>query len=796
MAKTKSKVDYKQLLLNKGEYIVLGIAGFFLVLLLISGVSKWMSAQDPTKIATNLKSSAQGVYTKIQGTQINPEDEKGTLIPEWLKNPNAFPPVPVREFAITGPQFDPIAKPDTKKENPIVFPLGEYQANLVRLPMKAFDIINDNEGNSFIGVIVDKTIEKMDEQARNNLAKNMKKAAAKGAEAQNRLNSGPSRGPGPGGFGPGPGGPGGPGGGPGGPGGFGPGPGGPGGFGPGPGGQGGFGPGMGGSGGRMGGPGGLMGGAGGRMGFDANGKRPPEKTLEYIPIEDLDKAMASGKSPALTVLPLRGVIIHMEVPYKLQIEEIKRALRLATDAEAMQWGPIYDGYEVQRKVTELNADGQPETSDWADYKFEDVYQQRINSKKFADALEEGYSSYFMRYEMALALPLPQLVSELGNYPPIILPNINATIKKLQESGLKKVTPSETVERLQGKTLRNDLYQVRSGNEMGLSSLYGQNNAPGMGGDQPKRPNLPGGALPSSPTGPFRSGMIDSSNTNSATPVQVEQLLLRFVDVDVQPGKGYEYRIRLRMLNPNYQRTAEVANPAYAREEVLRSKWTEIPRRITIPSERELFAGDVAAYRKTVEETYTTTREKELRDRLQVKDNQAVVEICEWMEQVRTTSGKREPVGAWVVADIPVSRGEFIGRRHYVKLPIWSSENKSYVLREITTSAGKTGPKELNQPKGWVVDFAPGTPEILVDFDGGRVVTRQGVKSITEDVATELLILAPNGKLTVKKSLVDENNPDRKHITSVWNKWIADAERRKAAGTTAEDGFAPKPGGGM
>lgn len=536
------------------------------------------------------------------------------------------------------------------------------------------------------------------------------------------------------------------------------------------------------------------GGMGGR-GFDSNAKRV-EKNLEYIPIEDLDKAMEKGKVPAMTVIPLRGVILHAEIPYKKQIEEIKRALRLSSDAEAKMWGPLYDGYEVQRRVTRT-IDGQLEDSGWNNYNFEDVYQEKINSKKLGDAIEEGYLSYFLRYEMLLALPLPQLVSELGDYPDIRLKNIVSTISKLKDAGAKKVQPSDTLERLRSHKTRNELYQLQSANDTGAAGLYGP-AAGGLMGEGPKMPKPPGPSAPSGPTG-YRPGMTDPTNTNASTPVEIDQLLLRFVDVDVEPGKTYQYRIRLRMLNPNYKRTSEVANPVYANKEVLESPWTEFPDMITIPPERYLYAADVATYRKAIEDSYSNKNkaEQEIRERLQVKDNQAVVEICEWMMEVRTDSGKREPVGAWVVADIPVGRGEFIGRKQYVKLPLWSSETKSYVLREITTTAGKTsGHKELNQPRGWMVDFTASTQDILVDFEGGKVQTRRDNRPVmTEDVATELLVLSPNGKLTVKKSIVDDNDAFRKKITGMWTKWIAEVEKRiKSGGAEENNGLAPKPGG--
>src|SRR5262245_18994345 len=83
-----------------------------------------------------------------------------------------------------------------------------------------------------------------------------------------------------------------------------------------------------------GGPGGPRGGFGsmnpyGAMGggYDQGSQRI-EKAIEYIPLEELDKAIEKGKVPATTVIPLRMVLINAEVPYKRQLEEIKRALRI------------------------------------------------------------------------------------------------------------------------------------------------------------------------------------------------------------------------------------------------------------------------------------------------------------------------------------------------------------------------------------------------------------------------------------------------------------------------------------
>jgi hypothetical protein len=763
--KTKSKIDFKQILLAKGEYIALGVAGLFLALLLFSGVSKLSSARDPEKISKDLKNSADQVNQKIKTGQITGEDEKLIVPPNWIIKPIEYKTADVRDFPLTGPLFDPIAKPDTKKENPVVLdfdPKG-WQADLIRISFKAYDITRDNDGNVSIAVIVDKPFGKMDSEEMKKYIKNLKKQSGQ-TKPHPDQNPGPP--PAPPGGGPGPGGPGG-----------------------------GFGSGGGPPGGRPGQPGARMGSGFGGQSFDANVKRP---AIKYVPIDELDKNIEEGKLPAFTVIPLRAALIHMEIPYKKQVEEIKRALRLPTFAEAMQWGPIYDGYEVQRRVTQVFEDGKSDViSDWAEYKFEEQYQDKVNSRKVADTFEEGYLSYFIRYDMQLALPLPQLVKELGGYPKIRLPNIQNAINKLIEAGVKKIPPSETSKRLNNHNLPKDLYRPQDGSES--STLYGENNVSGVG--TPKMPNKTDG-----PTGPgkgptsYNPGMMMDPGANAATQMEVEKvenLLLRFIDVNIEPGYTYEYRIRVRMLNPNFGRTSEVSNPADAKVERLYSRWFPIDSKnsnITIPPEQFVYAADVGTYRKTIEETYQGSKETDLRERLQVKDSQAVVEICRWLPSVTLESGTlREPVGAWVVADIPCGRGEYVGRKTFVKLPLWSSETKSYILREITSTAGNKGAlNRYHLPKGWLVNFV--TPDILVDFHGGRIQTRLAAKNVVEDVETELLIVSPDGKLTVKKSRNDEKDEGRKQILGGWTKWIAEVEKRKEEAKKDDGGFAPKPGG--
>jgi hypothetical protein len=806
MAKSKAKLDPKELLLSKGEYLTLGIGGFVLLVLLLLGVTTLTQAEDPQKIAKNLTQQASGVKARINDPNAQPteQDLEAVKVPDWVEKGARFIPVRVQDFPVHTPLFDTVAKPDPRKERPYVVPIRQYQADLFRGAMYSYDIIVDpSTGKSLIGVMSEKKVGEHDKTKAKDIARLL---VSRGRIKPKRETPAPKQ-PGqlppsgppgiPPGFGP-------PGGSAGGP------PGAP--------------PGMPAPGDEYAGynPYGYLGGR-----YDTSAQRV-EKIVEYIPLEEgtLGDALGKGKVPAMTVMPLRAIIVHAEVPLKLQREELKRALRLKTTAEAAQYGPVYDGFVVQRRNTQVNPkDGKIIVrQDWTDYDFEKVYQEVIWPRKLADHIEDGYIAYFIRYDMALALPLPQVVEELGTYPEVRLPSIVETIQKLQKANEKPVQASETLKRLQGTASRRELYKPETGRSTGAASLYGPGftgpgspddatgpagglppgglGAPGGVGLPPGGLGLPPGGVGVPPGGAATPpGSYDPSQFYAGMPksVEIDHLLLRFIDVDVQPGLTYEYRIRLRMRNPNYQRPNEVANPADAKVEFLESPWTTLDRPITVPTESFLFAGDVAEYRNKIDEEYGKERNvRELREMLQVREGQAVVELASWMEQVRTdTGGKREPVGAWVVAEIPTGRAEFIGRKYYVKLPLWSSTAQAYVLREIPDKIIPTRPgqKDAAQPKGWMVDFS--TPALLIDFEGGIVRGRVANKEVNEEASTELLILRADGKLEVRKSQVDQNDPTRKRIIEMWNNWVKAAEKRQ--GTTESNpggGFSPRqPTGG-
>lgn len=195
MAKGKSKTDFKQLLLKKGEYIAMGLAGLLLVIFLGWGISHWAGKDDPDKISKDLTTKAQGVTAKINSTELSPDDIALGALPDWLKKESKFDQVSVRDFPLTTPPFDVTGKPDTKRENPTVLTLGNYQVDLIRVPMRGYDIVyTKGDEEPLIAMITSKTVSEQDKDLRKKLGNPLRDRSKKGQESRTRLGNQPPAG--------------------------------------------------------------------------------------------------------------------------------------------------------------------------------------------------------------------------------------------------------------------------------------------------------------------------------------------------------------------------------------------------------------------------------------------------------------------------------------------------------------------------------------------------------------------------------------------------------------------------
>jgi hypothetical protein len=338
---------------------------------------------------------------------------------------------------------------------------------------------------------------------------------------------------------------------------------------------------------------------------------------------------------------------------------------------------------------------------------------------------------------------------------------------------------------------------------GPGMMGGPGTMGGPGGRMPGGPGMmggPGGTGDASmPGGPGMMGGGTMSNTQMGT--DVDHLLIRFFDLETRPGYTYQYQIRMRMKNPNYGAKERVGRPADAAVEVLIGP-PATTKPITVPAENYLYAYQPDEYalhaKELAKENGNEPTIRRLLEQEEVENGRrAVVQIHRWAEQLNLGGGKAEPVGAWVVAELPVAPGEYIGRRQLIELPLWSAGMENYVLRELSGGVKVAPLKDpKNQPKGWPVNFRdPGNPSALVDFDGGRVKARVGERVVTDDSASELLILRADGKLVVRNSAADMADRERTERTRTWDEWLKRVKQRKGMAAPGQ-GPGGGPGGGF
>ena len=811
-----AKVSFKDLLLEKGDKFALIGGGVLAGAFALYGLVQVAGAGSPAAKAKEFASASEQVKSRVRQ-----EGQPAAELPKWVTKSNEFIKVDPRKFDLAGPPFEAASRPDLTRQNPRVLGIVNAQYNVLTYPVRANDIIEVGDSIK-VGVLRTVTAKGADARELNQatsqqlnkfkdglkfrggdylsylrnkqLRENQEKREKNGGQLPGvpggqpgGPGGGSSGGPG-GGFSGGPGG--GSSGGPGG--GFSGGPGG--GFSGGPGGPGG---GFGGSGGLGGGRGGGPGGYGGGLGGTATSRT--DTTTEYV---DPDKI--EGRTLAQTILPLRAVCVTAAFPLKQQIEEVRLALRLRTTEEAIQQsstptqqGPVFDGFDVQRRQL---APGGKAYSEYIQLPILTIYATKIANRVLQNSPDDAYvAAYFNRIGQKMVSPIPEPVDGLGTYPQIRLPEIEAGVKKLKDLAVTPPTQSELEKILRGTVgegvdpFAPSFGAAAAGGAAGGPPGIGSGRSGGAGSSGGGLGGLGGLGGAGRPPGSSGSsgGPGGPGNTLQTVAPSVDYTLLRFLDTEVEPGFTYQYRVSVRMLNPNSdKRRANTASDT--EEKILNGPYVEIPAPITLPPELHIFAEASQKYIEKADEMVKEYRSSpQLKKALEVEEveigREVVVQVQRWMENllIGGSTGQKEPVGTWVVSDVPVGPGEYIGKRQLVELPLWSSGQEAYVLRQTT---GGTKIRDVKL-KGWPINFR--TPLVLIDFEGGKVTTRSEGRNLTDDADAELLILHPDGSLQVRNSAVDARDNERAEREKTWTDWLQKVRSRPE---TLPGGVPGGPGG--
>ena len=566
------------------------------------------------------------------------------------------------------------------------------------------------------------------------------------------------------------------------------------------------------------------------------------------------------------------IVIQMSFPLKEQLEEIRQALRLRSIWEARQESspatiaarsgaplpggpatpgappapgpsggvgipsmpggaagnasiddnvsPAFVGLLVERLVT--SPDGV--SSNWEPFEHQERFFNRFTRYDAPFIKEEGYKPYFLRPEQGISAPLPVLADgQALNYPPdTTLGTIYANYKRLEDSKAQKKTAEDARKRFQiGGT---NPYAPTPPAAGGYNGNFGEEggNRPGMppgSGGGNFRPPVSGGPGSGMPLPPGGEGEIPGSGIapSNLNKLDVDHLLMRFLDEDVAPGFTYQYRVKVMMKSPNFKNKENVSDPKIADEEVLVSSWYDVPQKLTVPRESFLYAYSAKKYEEAITKVFDDSGRAEpirkVAELQEVKEGKrAVVQMQQWLESLRLGNSNQEPIGAWVQAEMPVAVGDFVGKRVPIELPLWRSAALNYVLPQGDTKSPiypnwpkDTNDKKYSLPKMRVLDFR--TRSVLVDFEGGHTNTKVGSVTLGDDSAAELLIVREDGKIEVRSEATDmvENalpTPPtlRAQRDTAWHEWLERIRKLKDTEPTAGPGsggsFGPgRPGGG-
>jgi len=288
----------------------------------------------------------------------------------------------------------------------------------------------------------------------------------------------------------------------------------------------------------------------------------PEYSLEFV---DVDKVPA-GARLATTVQPYRMAMVSASFPYRRQLEEYCRALRLPSiralhdSREGLM--PRFSKIIVRRRA--IDERGRL-AEDWRQLAVETDILPALKQAVRYGPLEPGEEALRPLVFNGLVMARPGLAR--GAYP---RPNLKLLDQALQDFRAQTADNSAVlVAAPLERRIRGD----------GLSP-FGDGASLEDQGKPPLRPN------------PVAKDAADPGAKELIVP---EHCLVRFCDVNVRPGWTYEYQMKLRVENPNYGKPENsVAYPDLVKtREIEAENWApRTPVRIAVAGDTSYYATEL------------------------------------------------------------------------------------------------------------------------------------------------------------------------------------------------------------
>ena len=423
------------------------------------------------------------------------------------------------------------------------------------------------------------------------------------------------------------------------------------------------------------------------------------------------------------VYPMPLVIVTGSFPYKKQVEEYQRQLHFDSQQVKAE-PPIFRGFVVERRDWDMQHN---QWIDWKPVPLDAPYARLLGTPNLLDKDEDTDDA--KKKENAVTrkkikeLDLFQAQPEEEKFKPLLPDGLAMALLRL-------FSPPSPAPAAKSNPVQSPLPSPKTDSKDGFDIF-----TPG-GGSLPNVPQNPFGGAAQAATTPRpypslnnrlplvertlatllqpKDGGGDKNQAKSWDPP--DYVIFRFIDGTVLPGGAYQYRVGMRLANPNYQRT-DVAFPDLSKKAILTpspSELWEVPDIAFVPSDQLWLVRDSG-----------TDAQGQLA---------AQFELQRWLDRITRANGQRE-VAEWVCAPpVNVSRGEPIPRTIQVQVPIWVVECMKFELATIPVPFNKS-PNDA----------------VLVDVEDRR----PSFKGVNGSGAGEALILSPEGKLVARDTYTDQ-----------------------------------------
>ncbi len=523
---------------------------------------------------------------------------------------------------------------------------------------------------------------------------------------------------------------------------------------------------------------------------------------------DVAKLGTVAGEPAKFIQPYVMAVVSGSFPYKQQLENFRRALHYSSVQEmlrdkAKDPSVEFAGFHVERRT--LSLDGKEEQG-WTPLDIDTPYKHM----RYITVEVQPEDPEWVKYGLVvMQIPATKIVQRLPRPATITAsqgqvagggqaPGQAAAVTEdvYSQPKLVKLEDALTAARNKGLVAQApvkesklpDMDKYDPDKEDVASLLTGRASArPAAGGtpqgggqqqaDEPDSDSPRGGRRQPS-VGPNSAAAMSLKAGNEV--LLPDHCLFRFLDMTVKPGHLYDYRVQIRMANPNYRKPQLAISEKLTTSPELTSDWVEVARKgpdgkdaplhVRVPPDSEFYAVN-----ELPDETTRAISISSPYDRLPPTAQRTPVQIHRW---VRTAFiNPAEPstdvnLGEWSVVQRTLAyRGEQIGGMRNMLIPWWDPRAGQFVL--VDQKGGSSRSALFNAKRGLAIDFD--THCVLVDFEGGggQSFNAGGSRPIPYDAPVEMLVLNADGKLIVHHEKDDTLNEDRVKRVEAWkNRLIA------------------------